>query len=129
MNRMQCEAVGDGAGGAVVEVGPADAGGVEPGGEARPVEAAGEVGGADDRLAGAPVVADGAVAARRVAGPDGAAGLGLAAALAPVVVPAVVGTTSAGGLAGGGAGLPDEDVRASTAPPARATQAATATSG
>jgi hypothetical protein len=126
MNRMQCEEVGDGDGGAVVGVGPADGGGAEPGGE---------VGGAEDPPGGAadaadaPVFADGVGAAGRLAGLDGPAGVGFATALAPGVVAAGVGTTSAGGLAGEGAGLPDDEVRAITAPPARATQAATATSG
>src|SRR6185437_3483252 len=131
MNRMQCEALGDGAGGAVVAVGPADVGGVEPGGEvAGADDRAGVVaGGADDVDAPAPAFAGGVVPAGRVAEREGTAWLGRTAALEPGVAPAVVGTMIAGGLTGDGAGLPDDDVRAITAPPARATQAATATSG
>jgi len=126
---MQCEALGDGAGGAVVEVGPVDVGWVETGGEVAGEDGrVGEVagGGGDED---APAFAGGVVPAGPVAEREGAVWLGRAAALVPGDAPAAVGTTSAGGLAGGGTGLSDDDVRAITAPPARATQAATATSG
>jgi hypothetical protein len=133
MNRTQWVGLAVGATVAGVVVGPAEGGAVAPGGgDVGCAEGpACEAGGADV-LPAVPVFAGDVAPAGRVAERDGAALPGLdggAVPLAPGVAPAAVGTTSAGGLAGPGAGVPGDDVRASTTPPARATQASTAASG